>query len=249
MENIKESKKGEIIEDTKKKIVVAGEGLTLFERLLKVSKEYSLWDILKTILIAIMVFLLGFMMLNPLFLVERIDEINKAKHTTELNLRFQQTKEITSELQILLNKMHADRAFFIEYHNSVKSLEGAPFAFGSMDFEETQEGIDFISDEYIDFSLTKYKFVNYLNSNMLFVGNIEEIENIDKRLYLKLSSSGVKQIALIEVDGIDTPNGILGVTWSEHDVLSNYRDNINKELRNSSIRLSYILNKSRILNE
>lgn len=248
MENIKESKKGEVIEDTKKKIVVAGEGLTLFERLLKVSKDYSIWEILKTVLMGTIVLLFGFMTLNPLYFVERIDEINKNKHADELTLRFEQTKEITTELQILLNKMHGDRAFFIEYHNSVKSLEGAPFAYGSMDFEETQEGIDFISDEYNDFSLTKYKFVNYLNNNMIFVGTIEELEKIDRRLYLKFLSSGIKQIALIEVDGIEHPNGILGVTW-EVDVISAYRDNIVKELRNSSVRLSYILNKNLSLKE
>ena len=43
-----------------------------------------------------------------------------------------------------------------------------------------------------------YKFVNFLCENLLFVGDLNEIEKIDKRLYLKLLSNDIKQVAFIE---------------------------------------------------
>ena len=56
--------------------------------------------------------------------------------------------------------------------------------------------------------------------NKIFIGNIEELSEIDKRLATKLQASNVTQVALIEVWGDNQPLGILGVTWSEHEVLS-----------------------------
>lgn len=246
MENVKDTQKNiDIIKDTKEKITVVGEGVTLFERLLSLSKQYSLWDIIKTLLIAIMVVYTGFMMLNPTYLFEKYNEMMADKHKMELTERFTQSRLVSSELAIIMNKLHADRAFFIEYHNSVKSLQGAPFAYGSMDFEEVSDGIDYIGDEYTNFSLTKYKFVSFLSDNLLFIGNVEDIEPIDKRLSLKLMSNEVKQIALIEVEGTEHPLGVLGVSWTKHDVVEEYYNEIKKEMRSGAIRLALILDNKK----
>lgn len=250
MENVKENA-GEknIVKDTKEKIVVANDGLNFFERILELNRRYSLWEVVKSLFVMAFVIWFGVLMLNPTILFDRYDKINKEKHAYELKHRFDKSKEISTELQLLMNKLHADRTFFIEYHNSVKSLEGAPFAYGSMDFEETNDGVDFIGDEYTNFSLTKYKFVNYLSENLLFVGDISEMENIDKRLYLKLVSNEIKQVAFIEVEGTENPLGILGVTWSKHDVMATHKDAIKKEMRANAVKLAFILNKKTNTNE
>ena len=134
----------------------------------------------------------------------------------------------------------SDLGDYLRKINSIKSLEGAPFAYGSMNFEETTDGVDFIGDEYTNFSLAKYKLVHYLYENLIYVGDVEGIEEIDRRLYLKLVSNGIKQIALIEVEGVETPLGILGVTWSKHDVMSEHKDAIKRDLRSYSVKIAYI---------
>lgn len=238
----KENEKNVIVE-TKEKIIVANDGLSFFERILAINRKYSIWEIFKSLFTMAIVIWFGFLALNPTYLVEKYEEQQKKEHTEELHKRFDRSKEMTAELNILLNKLHADRVFFIEYHNSIKSLEGAPFAYGSMNFEETSDGIDFIGDEYTNFSLGKYKMVHYLYENLLYVGDLKGMEDLDKRLYLKLVSNGIKQIALIEVEGAEAPLGILGVTWSKHDVMKDYKDSIKRELRSFSVKLAY-LNKS-----
>lgn len=250
MENVKEKTKNEnTIKDTKEKIIVANDGLNFFERILALNRQYSIWEIIKSLFVMAIVVWFTILMFNPDIVFEKYDEIKKEEHAIELKHRFDKSRNISVELQILLNKLHAERTFFIEYHNSVKSLEGAPFAYGSMDFEETGEGIDFIGDEYTNFSLTKYKFVNYLCENLLFVGDLMEIEKIDKRLYLKLLSNDIKQVAFIEVEGVENPLGILGVTWSKHDVMKTHKESIIRELRSEALKLAYIMNKKNIKND
>lgn len=228
------------ISETKEKIVVASDGLSFFERLLVLNRQYSIWEIIKTLFTMAFVIWFGFLAINPSYLFDKYEEIRKREHAEELHKRFDSSKELTAELSILMHKLHADRAFFIEYHNSIKSLEGAPFAYGSMNFEEVEDGVDFMGDTYTNFSLAKYKLVNHLYENLMYVGDVDGIETIDRRLYLKLLSDGIKQIALIEVEGADAPLGILGVTWSKHDVMKDYKASIKKELRSYSMKIAHI---------
>lgn len=235
----------EEIEVIKEKVVVTNGGLNIFERILELNRKYSFMEIMKSVFITLFLVFIGYTMYNPTWMVDRYKEMEKNKHTEELHHRFEKTKLVNYELENIMNKLHAERSFFIEYHNSVKSLEGAPFAFGSMDFESTTNGAVFIGDEYTNFSLTKYPMVNYLYDHLIFVGDLSEMEGIDKRLAVKLKTNEIKQIALIEVEGTDAPLGILGVTWSKHDVMATYKEQIKKELRGGSVRISYILNKNK----
>ena len=242
MENTEKNTKIDL-KETKEKVVIANDGLRFFERILELNRKYSLLEIFKSVFVTIFIIVVGITLINPNWVVEKYKEHEKATHSEELNKRFEQTQLVNHELEVMMSKLHADRSFFIEYHNSVKSLEGAPFAFGSMDFETTSDEIVFIGDEYTNFSLTKYRMVNYLSNHLLFIGNVSEIEPIDKRLYMKLLSNDINQIALIEVEGTETPLGILGVTWSKHDVLSTYKDQIKKEMRAGATRVALILSK------
>lgn len=249
MENVKGSKKGKedvnLVAETKEKIAVASDGLGIFEKVLSLTKKYTVKDILKAIFMTIIIVWAGFFTLNPTYIFEKYNERQAEKHAEELAGRFTQTRMVSNDLSIIMHQLHADRAFFIEYHNSVKSLQGAPFAYGSMDFEETADDVIYIGDEYTNFSLTKYKFVNYLSDNLLFIGTIDEVEAIDKRLYLKLMSSGIQQMAFIEVEGTEHPLGILGLTWSKYDVISEHREAIKKAIRSQAVKLALILDNKK----
>jgi hypothetical protein len=84
--------------------------------------------------------------------------------------------------------------------------------------------------------------VTYLYEHKLFIGTVEGISKIDKRLSIKLQSSNVTQVALIEVWGNNQPLGILGVTWSEHEVLSKYSEKIKNIIYQHSHKVRSILN-------
>lgn len=247
MDNVEKKDNTNLVKETKEKIQVISEGTTLFERLLAISKKYSFWDILKTLFISILVVYMSFLFMNPSYIFEKYTKLMEDKHKVELSERFAQSRVVSNELSLMLNKTNADRVFFIEYHNSVKSLQGAPFAFGSMDFEEVAEGVDFIGDEYTNFSLTKYKFVSYINEHLIFFGPVENIEEIDRRLYLKLLSNDIQYIALIEVEGTEHPLGILGFSWTidNFDDAAKKENEIKKELRSGALKLALTLDNKK----
>ena len=79
-------------------------------------------------------------------------------------------------------------------------------------------------------------------NSKLFIGTVEDLSKIDKRLSTKLQVSNVTQVALIEVWGDNQPLGILGVTWSEHEVLNTYGDKIKNIIYQHSHKVRSILN-------
>lgn len=241
---IMSSNNNNLIDDTKGKISVVNDGVGMFERLINIFKTNSLWTLFKTLVFSIFFGIVIFFFLQPTYFFEKYNQYQDDKHTIELNERFEKVSKVNGKLNNLLYELHADRIFFIEYHNSVKSLQGAPFAYGSMSFEKlhSNRNVIFMGDEFTDFPLTKYETVSYLYTNKFFIGTVDDLKNIDARLTSKLKTNNVTQIALIEVWGNNQPLGILGASWSEHEVLSTYRDAIENVMRQRSAEIRVLLN-------
>ena len=107
------------LKETKEKIVIANDGLRFFERILELNRKYSLLEIFKSVFVTIFIIIVGVTLINPNWVVEKYKEHEKATHSEELNKRFKQTQMVNHELEVMMSKLHADRSFFIEYHNSV----------------------------------------------------------------------------------------------------------------------------------
>ena len=244
MSNIDTKKNEQMLQENKEKVTIIDSGISTFGRMIDIVKNNSLWTLFKTFVITLFFGIIVFIILNPVYIFERYQEFEDKKHSEELAERFDRMEELNAELGETLMELHADRTFFIEYHNSVKSLQGAPFAYGSMSFEKLHPNreVMFMADEYNDFPLTKYETVSYLYDKKIFIGTIKELNEIDKRLATKLQVSNVTQIVLIEVWGENQPLGILGATWSEHEVLSIYSEKIKTIIYQHSHKVRSILN-------
>lgn len=244
MNKINSKNNEQILQENQEKITIINSGVSTFAKLIDIVKNNSLWVLLKTLLITLFFGLIIFIVLNPGYIFDRYIEYEEKIHSEELAERFDRMESLNGELNELLMELHSDRTFFIEYHNSVKSLQGAPFAYGSMSFEKLHPNRDviFMADEYSDFPLTKYEMVSYLYDKKYFIGTITELMAIDKRLATKLNVSNVTQIVLIEVWGDNQPLGILGATWSEHEVINSYGDKIKEAIYRHSHKVRSILN-------
>ena len=244
MNKINSKNNEQILQENQEKVTIIDSGISTFGKMIDIVKNNSLWVLLKTLLITLFFGLIIFIILNPGYVFDRYIEYEEKIHSKELAERFDRMETLNTELNELLMELHSDRAFFIEYHNSVKSLQGAPFAYGSMSFEKLHPNRDviFMADEYSDFPLTKYEMVTYLYDKKFFMGTITELMAIDKRLATKLNVSNVTQVALIEVWGDNQPLGILGVTWSEHEVIDSYGDRIKEVIYRHSHKVRSILN-------
>ena len=237
-------KNEQMMQENQEKVTIIDSGISAFGKMINIVKNNSLWVLLKTLVVTLFFGLIIFTVLNPGFIFEKYQEYEEKRHSQELAERFDRMEKLNGELNETLMELHADRTFFIEYHNSVKSLQGAPFAYGSMSFEKIHPNreVVFMADEYSDFPLTKYETVTYLYEHKIFIGTVDELMAIDMRLATKLKASNVTQVALIEVWGDEQPLGILGATWNEHEVVNTYGDRIREVIYQRSHKVRSILN-------
>ena len=74
------------------------------------------------------------------------------------------------------------------------------------------------------------------------MGDVEDIKDIDNRLYLKFLSNDVKKIYLIKIEGLNMPTGILGVTYCEDKGIND--QHIMSILRQEVIKTGYIMSNN-----
>lgn len=220
-------------------------GLGVLEKVVNFFSKHSVWQILKTVFLSAFIGYFIYFTLNPSIILDRIEKAKTEKHTEDITNRFTNTKTIQNEIKMLLNETSADRAILIEYHNSVQSLQGLPFAYGSLNFEEISKNVEFyLGDEFSNFNTSKYTICNYLMDNPLWYGNITELEEIDRRLALKLKASAVEYMVMIEIMGKEQPIGILVVTYTANSQVPNLNSVISK-MRQFEIRVAHLLSNTK----
>ena len=226
------------------KIATVEKGLGVLDKIVNFFNSHSTWSIIKSVLLCSFIGYFIYFTLNPNIIVERVEKAKSDKHIEDINNRFQTTKTIQSELKLLLNEVNADRAILIEYHNSVQSLQGLPFAYGSLNFEEISGNVEYyLGDEFTNFNTSKYSICNYLTDNPIWHGTSSDLEVIDRRLALKLRASKVQYIAMIEVMGTEQPVGILAVAYTNDSVVPHINTIVSR-LRQVEIKVAHLLTKN-----
>lgn len=210
----------------------------VINKIMELYEKYGFKKVFKAIIGAVIIGYICFFALNPTYVFDKWNEKQAEKHRIEITQRFELTSNINNEIERIKDKLDADRVFVIEFHNSVKSIEGFPFAFGSMNFETCQDSVMYVSDEYTNFNLSKYKMISYIYNNSIFFGDVDAVKPIDNRLYLKFLSNDVKEIGLITIEGTKNPIGILGVSYTTNSD----RDwsKIKALLRQESVRIALL---------
>jgi hypothetical protein len=181
-----------------------------------------------------------FLTFNIDVLIKRYEESKDKEHAENLMKRMSNSPLIKNELENILYSIGADRVFLIEFHNSIKSVEGYPYAYGSMNYEIVADSTMYVSDEYTNFSLTKYDMISYMLKNNLFVGNVDAVKPIDNRLHLKFLSNNMAELAMIVVEGVDLPLGILGISYNNEGVMPDVQA-VKAMLRKEALKMSLYL--------
>lgn len=216
-------------------------GLSFLEKILKITKNYSFMEIIKAIVVIMFMGYTTIFMFNPDYIFRKYDSMKAKEHSENLKHRINNSVIVKTELENLLFTTGADRAFLIEFHNSIKSVEGFPYAYGSMNYEVVKDSVDYVSDEYTNFSLTKYDFIPYMLKNNLFLGDMEMVKSIDNRLHYKFISNNVKEMALITIEGAELPLGILGLSYCNSNI--NNQQDLKAILRKEALKIAIHLSK------
>lgn len=205
-----------------------GEQLGFLEKVIKLEAKYGLGKILKAIVI---IGLFVFVMYNAQNFDEYVTRIvdnavteqserTQEHHDASIQYRYSIKEEMDDILHNLLEETKCDRVFVMEMHNGTNNPSGLSFLSASMTYETVREGITHIDDDYGNILLSRFRFPSYLKNNHFWQGNMTSLANVDSKLALRMQSNDVEYLFIIELYGIKTEIGYLGVTYCNSTPLS-----------------------------
>lgn len=200
-----------------------------FESVVRIVHKYGMKTICFTFLtVAAFIALIMFAhALDNQQIIEKWLVGKEQEHVIGNNIRKEVNPKVTKSMTKLLYKMNADRVCVLEMHNGKENPTSLPFIYCDMTYEETKDSVSYISEEYVDLNMSKYTFPEYLYKHRYFIGDVDKIYSIDKKLALRLEANGVEYCGIILLrTNIDI--GFLMISFLHKPTLSD--DNILAEL-------------------
>lgn len=195
------------------KIEVVDKGLGVFERLVNFFKKYSVWEVLKTLILSVLIGYTIYLSLNPEVVFKAYEKWRSDEHTEAIHNSMKNSVLIQNELETLRERVGADRVILLSYHNTTSSLVGVPYIFLTAEAESIASGIHPVAEGYERVKTSLYPFVNYLNRETYFSGDIEELRDIDKSLAYRMEGNDVQHFAAMNIEG-EQPLGVLFITYT-----------------------------------
>ena len=196
------------------KIEVVDKGLGVFERLVNFFGQHSVWEILKTLFLSVLIGYTIYLSLNPDIIFSAYEKWKKDEHTEAIQNSMQNSVLIQNELETLRERVGANRVLLLSYHNTTSSLVGVPYIFLTAEAESIGSGTHPVAEGYERVKTSLYPFVNYLNRETYFCGDIEELRDIDKALAYRMEGNDVAHFAAMNIEG-EQPLGVLFISYTE----------------------------------
>lgn len=141
------------------------------------------------------------------------------KHKKGADIRMEISPKINRTLTRMLYSLKADRVSVLEMHNGKENPTSLPFLYCDMTYEEVREHVPYISDEYENLNMSKFYFPSYIIEHKIFIGTIDEMIEIDKRLGMRLETNDVKFLGIVLIrTNVDI--GFLTITWRDYTDVS-----------------------------
>ena len=211
--------------------------LSFFEKTVQVVDKYGSWKVFQAIIyLGLFLFIIFYIPAITKATVERVttESINSAdkdketKHLENLELRKEMQPQIYAILGTFLEKTRADRAFIVELHNGSNNLNGVPFLHGSVTYDKSREGLEPIDEDYQNLSLSRFSMSTYLHVNYNYIGSVEKLSTIDKKLAAKLVSNDVKYIAVMTLHNGTNEWGWFGLIYNRETDIPSEKDILNE---------------------
>lgn len=224
------------------KIEVVDKGLGVFERLVNFFGQHSVWEIIKTLFLSVLIGYTIYLSLNPEIVFNAYEKWRKDSHTEAIENSMKNSVLIQNELETLRERVGADRVLLLSYHNTTSSLVGVPYVFLTAEAESMGSGTHPVAEGYERVKTSLYPFVNYLNREIYFCGDIEELRNIDKALAYRMEGNDVVHFAAMNIEG-EQPLGVLFISYTE-EINENHKcGDVKDMILRSAGRLAIYLSK------
>ena len=187
-----------------------------YGNLVNLISEHGMTKMLQAfVLIVISVFFLMFAnALNNEEIIEKYLTTEIDIHSEGTDIRTEVSPKVNNSLLKLMYELEADRVSVLEMHNGKENPTSLPFIYCDMTYEHTKDRIPYVSEEYENLNMAKFTFPYYLYDHKIFIGSLEEVYKIDKRLAMRLELNGIKYIGIIIIRGSDDI-GFLMISYLE----------------------------------
>ena len=211
--------------------------VSFFEKTVQVVDKYGSWKVFQAIIyLGLFLFIIFYIPAITKATVERVttESINSAdkdketRHLENLELRKEMQPQIYAILGTFLEKTRADRAFIVELHNGSNNLNGVPFLHGSVTYDKSREGLEPIDEDYQNLSLSRFSMSTYLHANYNYIGSVEKLSTIDKKLSAKLVSNDVKYLAVMTLHNGTNEWGWFGLIYNRETDIPSEKDILNE---------------------
>lgn len=170
-----------------------------FEHIVKIVHKYGMKTICLTFLtvVAFIALIMFASAIDNQQVIEKWISSQEKEHVIGNDIRKEINPKVTKVMTKMLYKLNADRVCILEMHNGKENPTSLPFIYCDMTYEETKDSVQYISEEYSDLNMSKYGFPAYLYKHRYFIGDVEKVYDIDKKLALRLEANNVKYCGII----------------------------------------------------
>lgn len=228
--------------------------ISFIDKALQAAKKYSLWQILKAALIILLlaqaISLSVWVWTSGRVVADRyaditlseLDQRSKdaaATHDRAMAYRRNVAVEVKQLMKQTLEALGASRCYIIELHNGTNNPHGLPFMYGEVTYEVTDGVAEYMAEDYNQITLSRYDFPAIVRDRKVWMGSVENFEDVDPKMARRISAHDVKYFAMVHVSGTHGDLGYFGVDYCHETTIN--EEQLSRRLQDSAQRLASLL--------
>lgn len=191
------------------------EEMNMLEKTISMVQKYGFFKILQSLFIIGCTIYVIYNGINVDNIVQEVFDKQQVEHDLAMEQRRKIDPKVGLELTNLIIDTKCSRSYVIEVHNGGANTSGLSFRYGEMTYEETNQGVFSVAEDYKEFNLSRFPFVIHLYNNRYWAGSMDDMAKIDKHMSLRMRSNDAKYAAFVMMYGSNGKEiGFIGVSYT-----------------------------------
>lgn len=208
--------KGKISEEDVK---MTDKQLSTFKSFIGLIKKYGPFKILAGAVLFVFVSCMLYLAAKPEIIFERYEQYVTERHVMSNKYRVQSRPMIYQYLNALSDEADAYGTFILEFHNGKSNPSGLQWQYADMNF--TSKVFDYdVRDDFQNMLLDKYNIFYELYETTMWMGSIEGLMLVDKRMAYKFDVDSIQYISMEMIYGSNLCElGVLVTVYKNIDTI------------------------------
>lgn len=192
--------------------------------------EYRVLELIKVLAAVGVIALIISFVRNPdmyidkfAYMAELRENRLEKEHADGMYRRKVADQNISWYLKELRDLSGADRAWLLEPHNGgSNSTTGMSFYYLNLTGDEPADGLPHLpKEQFKDIPYSEYPLADYIDKTGRWWGTMEQMREIDEKLYYRMKSQGMGECAVMAAHSMNLPVCYVGLTWYEGHPMDN----------------------------